>query len=81
MEGELGSRNSQVQDTEETNSQLGNSIRKQEQVRNSLCHSQGVMELFQELKRKKDDTELMGLRLQKANDDKVTSLSSCSSTS
>ena len=26
----------------------------------------------QELKRKKDDIELMGLRLQKANDDKVT---------
>ena len=25
----------------------------------------------QELKRKKDDIELMGLRLQKANDDKV----------
>ena len=76
MEGELSSRNSQVQDTEETNSQLGNSIRKQEQVRNSLCQSKVVMEHFQELKRKKDDTELMGLRLQKANDDKVISCSS-----
>merc|ERR1711881_598359 len=45
-----------LQEEEETNSQLSNALRKMDQ----------------DMKRKKDDIEMMQLRLQKANDDKVT---------
>merc|ERR1712106_1007863 len=55
-ESAVNSASTRLQEEEETNSQLSNSLRKMDQ----------------EMKRKKDDIEMMQLRLQKANDDKVT---------
>merc|ERR550539_76678 len=55
-EHEVNNASRNLQEEEETNSQLTN----------------GMKKLDQELKRKKDEIEMMNLRLQKANDDKIT---------